>query len=165
MGTHPLYNSTGLQKNNKSHVLYALANKQMELRQLEEEYELKISKIKSDISAMEQVICLFDGDCDKTIEKINTHNESKRVRTKSKSLFSHGELKQLVLKTLRTSNKPLKTDDIALEVIESKGLELTDDIITRVQKAVSHQTRVLEKEYLIEVESKEGLNFLWKIKQ
>lgn len=165
MGQHPLYNSTGLQKNNKSHVLYALANKQMELKQTEEEYEAKISKIKSDLAAMEQVICLFDGDCGKTIEKINIHSDNKKARAKPKSLFGHGELKGLVLKTLRTSNKPLKTDDIALEVIEVKGFELTDDIITRVQKAVSHQTRVLEKEYLIEVESKEGLNFLWKIKQ
>lgn len=164
MGQHPLYNSTGLQKNNKSHILYALANKQMELKQLEEEYEIKISKIKSDISAMEQVICLFDGDCDETIEKINTHNESKRVRAKSKSLFSHGELKQLVLKTLRTSNKPLKTDDIALEVIETKGFELSDEIISKVQKAISHQTRVLEKEGLISPIGKEGLNFLWKIR-
>ena len=47
MGKHPLYNQTGLQKDNKSHVLYALANKQMELKQLEVEYQTKISKIKN----------------------------------------------------------------------------------------------------------------------
>ena len=46
MGKHPLYNTTGLQKNNKSHVVYALANKQMELKQIQNEYEAKISKIK-----------------------------------------------------------------------------------------------------------------------
>lgn len=164
MGTHPLYNLTGLQKNNKSHVLYALANKQMELKQTEEEYNAKIAKIKSDLTAMEQVICLFDGDCGKTIEKINTHNNKKTQRTKPQSLFKHGELKQMVLKTLRTANSPLKTDDIALEVIESKGLGLTDEIIGKVQKAVSHQARVLEKDNLVETHSKEGLNFLWKIK-
>lgn len=165
MGQHPLYNSTGLQKNNKSHVLYALANKQMELKQVQDEYEAKISKIKSDLAAMEQVICLFDGDCDKTIEKINTHSDNKSSRAKPKSLFKHGELKQLVLKTLRVSNKPLKTDDIALEVIEVKEFELTDEIVFKVQKAISHQTRVLEKEGLISPVRKEGLNFLWEIKQ
>jgi hypothetical protein len=37
MSKHPLYNTTGLQKNKKSHVLYALANKQMELKQLEDD--------------------------------------------------------------------------------------------------------------------------------
>ena len=66
MSKHPLYNTTGLQKNNKSHVLYALANKQMELQELQEEYSKKISKVQSDLSALEATICLFDGDCDKT---------------------------------------------------------------------------------------------------
>jgi alkyl hydroperoxide reductase subunit AhpF len=164
MGTHPLYNQTGLQKNNKTHVMYALTNKQIELKQLEDEYEAKIAKIKSDLAAMEQVICLFDGDCGKTIEKINTHTDNKRARAKPKSLFGHGELKSLVLKTLRTSSNPLKTDDIALEVIEIKELELTDEIVSKVQKAISHQTRVLEKEGLITPVGKEGLNFLWEIK-
>ena len=46
MSKHPLYNNSGLQKNNKSHVLYALANKQMELKQLEDEYQTKLLKIK-----------------------------------------------------------------------------------------------------------------------
>ncbi len=145
--------------------MYALANKQMELKQIQDEYEAKISKIKSDLVAMEQVICLFDGDCSKTIEKINTYSDNKRVRAKPKSLFGHGELKSLVLKTLRTSNNPLKTDDLALEVIEIKEFELTDEMVAKVQKAISHQTRVLEKEGLIAPIGKEGLNFLWEIKQ
>lgn len=165
MGTHPLYNTTGLQKNNKSHVMYALANKQMELKQLEDEYEAKISKIKSDLAAMEQVICLFDKDCGKTIEKINTHNNNKRARAKPVSLFKHGELKALLLKILRTSTKALKTDDLSLEVIEIKEFELTDDILFKVQKAIVHQLRVLEKDNLIHATGKEGLNVLWEIKQ
>lgn len=41
----------------------------MALKQIQDEYEAKISKIKSDLAAMEQVICLFDGDCDKIIKK------------------------------------------------------------------------------------------------
>jgi len=43
MSKHPLYNTTGLQKNNKSHILYALADKQMELQQLQKEYSEKIA--------------------------------------------------------------------------------------------------------------------------
>lgn len=63
MSKHPLYNKTGLQKNNKSHVLYALADKQIELQKLQEEYSTKIAKVKSDLSALETTICLFDDDC------------------------------------------------------------------------------------------------------
>jgi len=69
MNKHPLYNTTGLQKDNKSHVLYALANKQMELKRLEDEYRTKIIKIKSDLSALEHTICLFDSDCSEIIAK------------------------------------------------------------------------------------------------
>ncbi len=58
--THPLYNQTGLQKNNKSHILYSLANNQMELKQIQDEYKAKISKIKNDLMALETTICLFD---------------------------------------------------------------------------------------------------------
>ncbi len=63
MSKHPFYNQTGLQRDNKSHVLYALANKQMELKLIQEEYEAKISKIRVDLSALETTICLFDGEC------------------------------------------------------------------------------------------------------
>ncbi len=71
MSKHPLYNTTGLQKNNKSHVLYALADKQMELKQLQKEYSKKILKIKSDLSSLKTTICLFDDDCENTIAKIS----------------------------------------------------------------------------------------------
>jgi len=47
MSKHPLYNKSGLQKNNKLHLLYVLTNKQMELQQLQEEYSKKIAKIKA----------------------------------------------------------------------------------------------------------------------
>jgi hypothetical protein len=62
MSKHPLYNQTGLQRDNKSHVLYALANKQMELKLIQDEYEAKISKIRVDLLALETTICLFNGD-------------------------------------------------------------------------------------------------------
>ena len=52
MSKHPLYNTTGLQKNNKSHVLYALADKQMELKQFEDEYKSKIAKVNGFIHLM-----------------------------------------------------------------------------------------------------------------
>ena len=111
MGKHPLYNETGLQKDNKSHVLYALANKQMELKQIQDEYEAKILKIKADLEAMEQVICLFDGDCGKTIEKLNIKSSSNN-RKPRKSYFKSGEAMSLILKTLRVANKELSFQEL-----------------------------------------------------
>ena len=63
MSKHPLYNQTGLQKENKSHVLYTLADKQMELKLIQDEYEAKVSKIRRDLAALETTICLFDENC------------------------------------------------------------------------------------------------------
>ena len=51
----------------------------MELKQLEDEYKSKIAKVKSDLSALEHTICLFYGDCDKTIAKIAKKSTKKRV--------------------------------------------------------------------------------------
>ena len=53
MSKHPLYNTTGLQKNNISHVFYALVDKQIELKQLQKEYS---KKIKSDLIALKSIV-------------------------------------------------------------------------------------------------------------
>lgn len=161
MGKHPLYNTTGLQKNNKSHVMYALANKQMELKQLEDEYEAKISKIKSDLIAMKQVICLFDEDCNKTIKKLNTKS-SNIIPKKRNKYFIKGECKKLILTTLRTAIEPLKSDEIATNIVKIKNLENEDFI--KIQKSILAQLKVLEKNNLAYKFDKVGLNYLWKIK-
>ncbi len=162
MGQHPLYNSTGLQKNNKSHVLYALANKQMELKQLEDEYEAKISKIKLDLTALETTICLFDCDCNETIKKIGEKAKSSEKRERN-LLFERGELKNLILMTLRTSNNPLKTDEITSNILKIKKLDT--QYFANVQKSILNQLVIIEKNQIAYKSSREGLNYLWKIKK
>ena len=164
MSNHPLYNQTGLQKNNKSHVLYALANKQMELKQIQDEYKAKISKIKSDLVAMEQVICLFDGDCDKTIKKLNVKSSSRQPRTKNK-YFIPGECKKLVLSVLRTNSEQLTTNTISLKVQNLKKIDRSDNVLNRnIQKNVVQILRTLEKSNIIEQIGKDGLSLIWKIR-
>lgn len=142
MGKHPLYNQTGLQRDNKSHVLYALASKQMELKQIQDEYEIKISKIKLDLVALETTICLFDCDCNETIKKISEKTKSSKKRERN-LLFERGELKKLILMTLRTSNNPLKTDEITNNILKIK--EFDNQYFVNVQKSVLNQLVVIEK--------------------
>ena len=164
MTKHPLYNNTGLQKNNKSHVMYALANKQMELKQIQDEYEAKISKIKSDLEAMEQVICLFDGDCDKTIKKLNVKSSNRKPRARNKH-FINGECKKLVLSVLRTSIGKLTTSDISLKVQDLKKIDKSDNSVNKnIQKIVVQILRTLEKSQIIEQVGKDGLSIIWKIR-
>ena len=161
MSKHPLYNTTGLQKNNKSHILYALADKQMELKQLEDEYKSKIVKVKSDLSALEHTICLFDEDCDETIAKISA---KKRVM-KRNSYFERGEVRKLILKALRTASEPLKTSDITLSCQNAKGITTHDKERNQaIGKVIVETLRQLEKNTLVEVVGKDGLSLIWKIK-
>ena len=164
MSKHPLYNTTGLQKHNKSHVLYALADKQMELKQLEDEYQSKIAKVKSDLSALEHTICLFDNDCSETIAKITQKSANKRVVSRNR-YFDKGEIKKLILTTLRTADKPLKTSDIALSCQKIKNISINDKKINKtIAKIVISTMRQLEKKKLVEAVGKDGLSILWKIK-
>lgn len=163
--THPLYNETGLQKNNKSHVLYALANKQMELKQIQNEYESKIAKLKLDLSALEATICLFDDKGTETIEKLNarTSNPSTKPKTRNR-WFEKGEAKKLILKILRTSTSSLKTDEISLEVQKLKGIDCTDNTRNKnIQKAIVFTLRNLEKENIVIAVGMDGLSIIWKI--
>jgi len=161
MNKHPLYNTTGLQKNNKSHVIYALANKQMELKQIQDEYEVKILKVKADLEAMEQVICLFDRDCNKTIKKLNTKSTN-AIPKKRNKYFIKGECKKLILTILRTFTEALKSDEITASIIKIKKLENEDFI--KVQKSILAQLKLLEENNLAYKFDRVGLNYLWKIK-
>ena len=164
MSKHPLYNTTGLQKNNKSHIMYALANKQMELKQLEDKYKAKISKIKTDLTALETTICLFDNNCDKTIENLNIKT-AKSTPKKRNKYFIKGECRKLVLKALRVATKPLKTSDISIKVQKLKDININDNFINKnIQKIIVEHLRAMEKSNLVEQVGKDGLNILWKIK-
>lgn len=123
MSKHPLYNETGLQRNNKSHVLYALADKKIELQNLESEYKAKLIKLKSDVLALETTICLFDGNCNETLNKINSIKP--RAKTSRHHYFKNGEGMRLVLETLRLADEPLTATEIIDTVAKKKGLEFS----------------------------------------
>lgn len=160
---HPLYNSSGLQKNNKSHVLYALANKKMELKRIEEEYQSKLLKLSNDIAALETTIRLFDEGCQDTNEKINQHIAQISRRGNSR-YFSKGECRKLVLSVLKGNSEPLRTEEISLRVQETKRIPINDNIINKkIQKSVVDVLRKLERDGLVCFAGKEGLEILWKI--
>lgn len=170
MSKHPLYNSTGLQRNNKSHVLYALADKKMELKHLEDEYQTKLLKLQSDISALETTICLFDSNCRETISKIDKKVSKNTNRSRSQfvrnSYFEKGECKKLVLDVLRRSKETLSTEDISLKLQDIKDISKDDTVLNKkIQKTVVAMLRKLEKVNLVNQVGKRGLEILWDIKE
>ena len=74
---------------------------------------------------MEHTICLFDNECSETIAKIMQKSAKKRVVRRNR-YFQRGEIKKLLLTTLRTANKHLKTADIALSCQKIKNISTTN---------------------------------------
>ena len=157
MSKYPLYNQTGLQKNNKSYIMYSLANKHIELKQIQNEYEAKISKIKIDLTALETTICLFDRDCSKTIEKLNVKSSKSTARNRNK-YFAKDECRKLILTALRTTIEPLIRSEVSLKVQDLRDIDKSDNYINKnIQKIVVEILRTLEKGNIIEQVGKDGL--------
>lgn len=71
----------------------------------------------------------------------------------------------MILTTLRTSNMPLKTSDISLNVQNIKKIDTNDNYInTSIQKIVVEHLRAMEKSNLVIPTGKDGLNILWNIR-
>ena len=113
---------------------------------------------------MEQVICLFDGDCGKTIKKLNKKASKATPRVRN-SYFDRGEAKKIVLKVLRTNTDKLTTSDISLKVQDLKKIDKSDNAVNKnIQKIVVQILRTLESSNIIEQVGKDGLSIVWKIK-
>jgi len=164
MGRHPLYNNTGLQKNNKSHVLYALTSKYDDLKKEAEDCKIRMAKIKIDLIAMEQVIDIFDGKIDK---KPKQKEKAEPCKISLNTIFDKGEARSFVLRVLRTSNEPMRAVDVAKEIQVLKGLGFEHkEVNAKVNKITNDTLRAIEKSGLIS-KVKIGSNYiaLWEIKK
>ena len=162
MSKHPLYNTTGLIRNNQPHVMYALANKQMELKEFILEYELKVIKAKSSLEALEQTICLFDDNCDETINKLDKKVQKSKSRARN-IFFKSGEATKMILKILRVANMKLSFNEIFQKVwdIKSKDVDISQKY--KLEKSISVSLNSIRKKDLI-VRSTIDNRVLWSIK-
>ena len=163
MEKHELYNHTGLTKNNKSHVLYALVDKQNCIKSFIQEYEAKIIEAKSNLIALQQTICIFDENC-KKIPKFEVLHKVKRKRT---HYFENGECKNIILTVLRTANKSLTTSEISIKVQEIKLIDRSDNTINKnFQRIIIQTLKNLEKNNLVHQVGlgEDGLSIIWSIK-
>jgi len=161
MEKHQLYNHTGLSVNNKSHVLYALVDKQNQIKFLIEEYQDKLNMAKDNLSSIEQTICIFDNNCEELIKSKRT----KRSTQPKKKYFNKGECKKLILTTLRTATRPLKTNEVAYLIRDVKNIKRHDVEASKdIQKIIGEILRVLEKGNLVYRIGKDGSSVIWSIK-
>ena len=68
MSKHPLYNETGLLKNNKPQVLYSLVNKRAELDGLRIETKNRLLQLEYELKIIDETIKIFDPDLEVEIK-------------------------------------------------------------------------------------------------
>ena len=79
--------------------------------------------------------------------------------------FETGEAKKLILDVLKSSDVPLKTNEIALRIAEIKGVLLSDEAQQQnFQKTIISSLSTIEASGLVQRVGKDGLMIIWKIK-
>ena len=163
MSKHPLYNATGLIKNNKPMVLYALVNKKSELTGEILELKKKLSKIETDLLHINESIRIFDPYLDVKVPP-------KKINPVDSVSFEKGELRRLILLSIDDKNYTISTaiyENIAIKkgidisiskirqlFIKKVSKELDNMVIygkINKQKLGAKPTYIISKEYMKEI--------------
>ena len=139
----------------ESHVISALVKKRSELSGEIEHYEKIIKECKENLTSIDKTIHIFDETYDLRTVK------SKRVI--KNSYFTSGEATKMVLDVLRTTDKPLRTDEISDIVASKKSLILEGKDKINFQKSILYALNTSEKRGLVASVGKEGLSLMWSI--
>ena len=135
-------------------IISGLFDKKKEILDSIEGYEALIKKARLNLSVLDQTIALFD----ESYTKISTRKMPHRY-------FETGEAKKLILDVLKSSDVPLKTNEIALRVAEKKGIPLDNEAQQQnFQKTIIASLSTIEASGLVERLGREGLVLIWRIK-
>ena len=135
-------------------IISGLFDKKKEILDSIEGYEALIKKARLNLSVLDQTIALFDESYTKTSTRRMSHR-----------YFETGEAKKLILDVLKSSDVPLKTNEIALRVAETKGISLDNEAQQQnFQKTIIASLSTIETSGLVERLGREGLVLIWRIK-
>ena len=136
-------------------IISGLLDKKKEILGSIEGYEALIKKARLNLSVLNQTIALFDESYTKTSARKMPHR-----------YFETGEAKKLILDVLKSSDVPLKTNEIALRIAEIKGVLLSDEAQQQnFQKTIISSLSTIEASGLVQRVGKDGLMIIWKIKE
>lgn len=100
MSKHPLYNDTGLIKNNKPQVLYALVNKRAELDGLRIEAKNRLLQLEYELKTIDEAIKIFDPDLEVEIKP-------KIPKLPNLENLNYPKMQDAIMQVLKMSNIPL----------------------------------------------------------
>jgi len=148
-------------KYERPNTVSGLMAKYEELKQLRETYKKEIKKLTVDIDHLEASIRLFEPDA--LVRKLSKHAVQHRAQK--------GAVKRFVLNSLRESDTPLTSRQIAEAWLLDRGLVADDQTITTIRKRIGACIKTCVNQGLIEFDSITtdhdgyGPYKLWRIKK
>ena len=119
-----------------THTISGLLTKRADLLGEAEVIRDRLAAIKNDIDALDRTLSVlnYDGDLDAQMPRAKRH-----------VIFGRGELAKQVLATLRRSQGPMTSREIAQEIVSDSGLDARDrkyvsDLTKRVGKSCRQST-------------------------
>jgi hypothetical protein len=121
------------------HIISALREKRALVAGLIEKLERKLEQQRADLTHIDGVLRLFQPDRDPGDIK------PKRAYARRTRYFARNELTRLCSDALREADgAPIKTDDIAGRLIETKGFDAADALL---RKAISEQVLTIMRSF------------------
>lgn len=140
----------------ETHVISALVKRRAELTGEIEYTQQRVKQLVANLEALDNTIRLFDADY--RVEAI----KPKGFRPPS-DWANRGEMSRLVLDILRQAAEPLTTQDIARELIVSRGLDSEDvKLLRKMTKRVGVALRAQRDNGLAKSEQAAGQFVVWQ---
>lgn len=143
----------------ESHVVSGLVSKRSELAGLIEHHMQEIHRMDADLHHLDATIKLFNPDYDLRTVRIKQHYKKNRF-------FKSGESTRLVLDVLREADGAMTTEEVALTMLNKKGLDSPDkDVTTFFKKAAITALRHQSNRKLVNNTgfAPDGITLLWEL--
>ncbi len=141
----------------ETHVISALVTRRSELAGEIEHTQQRVKQLIHDLENLDSTIRLFDGDY--RVEAI----KPKGFRPPA-DWASRGEMSRIILDILRQAAEPLTSQDIARELIVSRGLDVADvKLLRKMTKRVSVALRNQRDNGLVQSSQAEGMFMVWEV--
>lgn len=140
----------------ETHVVSGLVDKRSEIAGLIEHHRKEMVRLVGNMAHLDATLKLFAPEINLRTLRVKQH----RVRN---ILFRPGEMPRFILDTLRGAGSPLTSRTLAEQVIATKGLASTPELLAGIQKSLLTGLKTLANKGTLKQGPDEGPAHTWLI--
>jgi hypothetical protein len=145
----------------ESHIVSGLVAKHSELAGLIKFHRSEMERVAVDLKHLDATLKLFAPEMD--LRSLGTRRVRKASIGGGFKRFKCKESHKLILDQLRVANEPLTTATICTAIMADRGIEVTKELRTSIQRTLTGSLRRLCLRGLIIEAGRKGLTVLWQI--